>query len=209
MVEDSRHSQQASGGNREGGKFNPETWRTDFGLWWDADGKAFVERLLRQKSSYPDVVEEICQDVAHELTRTFHRGSYEHRSDPELHGFVRHVVRAQIAQFYDRKTKKYDPLMSFEEMPPQFDPQDEDINVEADFEELLRQAQYRAVLDRAMSKLNDRRRQVIRLYFWDDKTHTEIAHALNISEALVRQDKRRALATMRAALAEDQPTLGL
>lgn len=209
MVENSRHSQQASDGEGKGGKFDPETWRSDFGPWWDTDGRALVKRQLWQKFSSADLVEEMCQDIAHELAQTFNRGSYEHRSEPQLRGFVRRIVSAKIAQFYADKPKKVDPLMSFEEMPPQFDPQDEDINVEADFEELLRQAQYKAVTERVMSLLNTRRRQVIQLYFWEDKSHAEIARILGISEALVRQDKRRAFATMRAALAEEQPSLAL
>ncbi len=203
-MEDSRRSQQAQDGKGEGGTFDPETWREDIEAWWEAHGEAFIRRLVRMKVAGQHV-DDLSQSITFELMRTLERGSYEHRSEEAFRGFVRQIVRRQIAHFYQDGNQQDFREMSVEEMPPQFEIADPDTDLDTHLEQAYRRKLLRPLLNR----LTPRRRQIIHLTYWEELGHAEIAERLNISVDLVRQDKRRALLALRDALNGAHPDLAL
>ena len=197
-----RRGQQALDGEGAGGSFDPETWRDDLELWWLVSGERFVRRIVAVKVAETHI-DDVSQDVLFELVRVFQRGKYEHRSAAEMRGFVRRIVKAQIAQFYAERSRKIDPVMSVEDMPPQFELEDPDVDLDINLE----QAEMQRLIRPLLATLPARRRQVIELMFWEELENAEIAARLAISEDLVRQDKRRALQAMRKALEDLGPDL--
>lgn len=200
----SRRSQQALDSEGAGGTFDPETWREDIEAWWKAHGEAFIRRLVRVKVDAQHV-DDLSQSITFELMRTLERGSYEHRSQAEFRGFVRQIVRRQIAHFYEGGTQENSREISVEEMPPQFEIADPD----TDLDTRLEQAYWRKLFRPLLNRLTPRRRQIIHLTYWEELGHAEIAERLNISADLVRQDKRRALLALRDALTTAYPDLAI
>ncbi|MBN2470637.1 MAG: sigma-70 family RNA polymerase sigma factor [Anaerolineae bacterium] len=203
-MESSRRSQQALDSDSEGGKFDPETWREDIEAWWDVDGKAFVQKVVGGKVASQHV-DDLCQDATFELMKTLERGSYEHRDDAQFRGFVRRIIATKVAQFYAQDARLDKRVMSVEDMPPHFD----FVDPNADLDIRLEQQEQREIIRPLLDKLTPRRRQIIYFTYWEELGHAEIAERLNISEALVRQDKRRALQALREALNAAHPDLSI
>lgn len=200
----SRRSQQALDSNGEGRTFDPESWREDIEAWLAVDGEAFIRRLVRAKVA-DQHVDDLSQSATFELARTLERGSYEHRSQAEFRGFVRQIVRRQIAHFYQSGNQQNSREMSVEDMLPQF----EIVDPDADLDTRLEQAYWRTLIRPLLNTLTPRRRQIIHLTYWEELGHAEIAERLNISADLVRQDKRRALLALRDALIAAHPDLAI
>ncbi|MES1202126.1 MAG: sigma-70 family RNA polymerase sigma factor [Pseudomonadota bacterium] len=77
---------------------------------------------------------------------------------------------------------------------------DQDEAVESDAEETVMQTEREARVEAAMRLLSEDQRAVVRLSFFEDKTHTEIAAALSQPLGTVKSRLRLAMAKLRTQL---------
>ncbi len=151
-------------------------WQTELG------GPALL-RFVRSSNNTAEPDEDIVQDALLTAYVEVERGHYEHRAGIPFTAYVKGIARNKIREAR-RRSRRWAAL-------------DEAANLPADpapraLEGAVESHEARRALRQGLEKLSPARRQVLQ-YYLDGQSLAEIAQHLDITEALVRQHKHRAL----------------
>lgn len=156
--------------------------------WYERVGAASVLAFVRTKNDTAEPDLDILQEALMIAFVEVERGRYEPRSGVPFTAYVKGIAHNKIREAR-RRRRRWLPLAEAAECRAANGIED----VEARIERRERAAFLRASLPR----LSQARRQVLERYL-RGQTTAEIARALQMSEALVRQHKSRALRRLRA-----------
>jgi RNA polymerase sigma-70 factor (ECF subfamily) len=151
--------------------------------WQGAIGGPAVLKFVRLSNNTAEADEDILQDAMLTAYVEVERGHYEYRAGIPFTAYVKGIARNKIREAR-RRSRRWATL-------------EEAANVAADpapraLEGTVESREARQALRQGMEKLPPQRRQVLQHYL-DGESPAEIAQRLDITEALVRQHKHRAL----------------
>ncbi len=159
--------------------------------WYVNVGAASVLAFVRTQNDTPEPDADILQEAIAIAYAEVERGRYKPRANIPFTAYVKGIARNKIREAR-RRTRR---LVSIEEAPLSL--------LESDGPYLERAVERREQLAQLLadlSKLPPCRRQVLQCYIQGQST-VEIAQALEMSEAAVRQHKCRALRSLRRMIA--------
>jgi RNA polymerase sigma factor (sigma-70 family) len=159
-----------------------EAWRA----CWDAVGTA-VLKYIRCKNRTSTDDKDILADSMATAYVEIERGKYQYRADVPFTAYVKGIARNKIFEAY-RRDRRCVPLSDG------YDGIDE-----YDFEAAVESLEDQERLQRCLSELSPRRRQVL-LLLCEGHDTSQIASNLGIREDLVRQEKSRGIQQLRRIL---------
>ncbi|MCI0564338.1 MAG: sigma-70 family RNA polymerase sigma factor [Nitrososphaera sp.] len=166
---------------------DPEDRVTAWQEWYTCVGETSIMGFIKAKNDTIELDIDIFQEAMLTAFVEIERGHYEPRTGIPLTAYVKGIARNKIREAR-RRTWRFVPLDDAPEGCLESDDLHLDLTVE-------RQEQGEALFA-GLAKLNQSRRQVLEGYLEGSST-TEIAEALGMTEALVRQHKSRGLRTLR------------
>ena len=156
--------------------------------WYERVGAASVLAFVRTKNDTAEPDLDILQEAMMIAFVEVERGRYEPRSGVPFTAYVKGIARNKIREAR-RRRRRWLPLAEAAEC--------RSANAIDDVEARIERRERTAFLHASLSLLSQARRQVLERYL-RGQTTAEIARALQMSEALVRQHKSRALCRLRA-----------
>jgi RNA polymerase sigma factor (sigma-70 family) len=158
-----------------------------WGEWYANGGEASVLAFVRAKNDTSEPDMDILQEAMMTAYLEVERGRYELRAGIPFTAYVKGIARNKIREAR-RRTRRLVPL----DDTPEYLFQSDDRQLDAAVEH----QEQRATLRNGLTRLSSCRRRVLEQYL---KGHTtaEIADALGMSEASVRQHKSRGLRALR------------
>ena len=156
--------------------------------WYERVGAASVLAFVRTKNDTAEPDLDILQEAMMIAFVEVERGRYEPRSGVPFTAYVKGIARNKIREAR-RRRRRWLPLAEAAEC--------RSTNAIDDVEARIERRERTAFLHASLSLLSQARRQVLERYL-RGQTTAEIARALQMSEALVRQHKSRALRRLRA-----------
>ena len=166
---------------------DPSDRATAWGEWYGNGGGSSVMAFIRAQNNTPEPDADILQEAVITAYAEVERGRYEPRTDVPFTAYVKGIARNKIREAR-RRTRRLVPI---EEAPPSL--------LESDatyLERAVERQEQLAQLRADLSRLPPCRRRVLQRYIQGQST-VEIARALEMSEAAVRQHKCRALRSLR------------
>jgi RNA polymerase sigma factor (sigma-70 family) len=158
-----------------------------WGEWYASGGESSVLAFVRVKNDTSEPDMDILQEAMITAYQEVERGRYEPRAGVSFAAYVKGIAYNKIREAR-RRTRRFVPLDDTPEYLFQSDTRLVDAVIE-------RQEQ-QATLRHGLTRLSPCRRQVLERYLKGHST-AEIADALGMSEASVRQHKSRGLRTLR------------
>lgn len=156
--------------------------------WYANGGRSSVMAFVRAKNNTREPDVDILQEAVITAYTEVERGRYEPRDGIPFAAYVKGIARNKIreARRRGRRIVPLDDASQFEDDRPQL-------------EAVIERQEQQSFLRTGLSELTPGRRQVLEGYL---KGHTtaEIAQALGMSEASVRQHKSRGLRSLRRNL---------
>lgn len=146
-------------------------------------GGPAVLKFVRSSNNTAELDEDILQDAMLTAYVEVERGHYEHRAGIPFTAYVKGIARNKIREAR-RRNRRWAALDEAADVPADPAPRA--------LEGLVEGRQARQALRQGLEKLPPQRRQVLQHYL-DGESLAEIARRLDITEALVRQHKHRAL----------------
>lgn len=174
---------------------DPQDRVTAWGEWYIKVGKPYVLAFIRAKNdtAEPDM------DILHEAMMTAYaqveRGRYEPRTGVPFAAYVKGIAQNKIREAR-RHTQRF---ISLQDLPEYLIASDQ-LQVES----VAERHEQQDFLCMGLSGLSQRRRRVLEGYLKGHST-SEIAHALGMSEELVRQHKSRGLRVLRRSVRQVGP----
>ena len=162
---------------------NPDDRARAWAEWQAQLGGPAVLKFVRSCNHTAEPDEDIVQDAMLTAYVEVERGRYEHRAGIPFTAYVKGIARNKIREAR-RRDRRWAALDEAAEVPADPAPRALEGAVES------RQA--RRALRQGLEKLTPQRRQVLQHYL-EGESLSEIAQRLDITEALVRQHKHRAL----------------
>lgn len=159
--------------------------------WYAESGAASVMAFVRVKNDTAEPDMDILQEAMVTAYTEVERGRYEPRLGIPFAAYVKGIARNKIREAR-RRTRRSIPLGDVHDALFAGDGDSLDATIE--------HREQRALLRMGMSRLPSLRRQVLERYLKGHST-SEIARALGMSEASVRQHKCRGLRALRAMAA--------
>jgi RNA polymerase sigma factor (sigma-70 family) len=160
--------------------------------WYVQMGEASVLAFVRAKNNTPEPDADIVQEAMTIAYTEVERGRYEPRAGIPFAAYVKGIAHNKIREAR-RRSWRY---VLLEDVPASLADQFLHDRGEARPEQVVERREERAFLRDGMSRLTPCRRQVLEGYLQGRST-TEIAEALEMSEASVRQHKSRGLRSLR------------
>ena len=154
--------------------------------WQDAIGGPAVLKFVRLSNNTAEADEDILQDAMLTAYVEVERGRYEHRAGIPFTAYVKGIARNKIREAR-RRGRRWAALEAAADLPADPAPRA--------LEGAVENRQARQALRQGLEQLPPQRRQVLQHYL-DGESPAEIAQRLDITEALVRQHKHRALARL-------------
>jgi RNA polymerase sigma-70 factor (ECF subfamily) len=151
--------------------------------WQGRLGGPALLKFVRSSNNTAEPDEDILQDAMLTAYVEVERGRYEHRAGIPFTAYVKGIARNKIREAR-RRGRRWAALDEAADLPADPAPRALEGAVES------REA--RRALRQGLEKLPPQRRQVLQHYL-DGESLAEIARQLDITEALVRQHKHRAL----------------
>jgi RNA polymerase sigma factor (sigma-70 family) len=161
-----------------------------WGEWYDSEGKSFVLAFIRAKNDTSEPDMDILQEAMMTAYTQVERGRYKPHAGVSFAAYVKGIALNKIREAR-RHMRRFIPLHDAAEYIPESDA----MRLEAVVERQERQALFRA----GLSELPPCRRRVLESYLRGHTT-AEIAQAMGMSEASVRQHKSRGLRGLRSSL---------
>ena len=158
-----------------------------WGEWYLSVGEASVLAYVRARNDTSEPDMDILQEAMMTAYAAVERGRYEPRVGIPFAAYVKGIARNVIREAR-RRRRWCIPL----EHTPERALQGDDGRLEA----VVERQEHQAALRTGLSRLTPCRRQVLERYLKGQRT-AEIARALGMSEASVRQHKCRALRSLR------------
>jgi RNA polymerase sigma factor (sigma-70 family) len=149
-----------------------------------------VLAFIRAKNDTPEQDMDILQDAMMTAYTQVERGRYKPRVGVSFAAYVKGIALNKIREAR-RRTRRFIPLHDGAEYIPD--------SVATGLDAVVERQERWALLCSGLSALPPCRRQVLESYL-GGQTTTEIAQALNMSEASVRQHKSRGLRVLRSNL---------
>ena len=162
---------------------NPDDRAHAWAEWQALLGGPAVLTFVRSCNHTAELDEDIVQDAMLTAYVEVERGRYEHRAGVPFTAYVKGIARNKIREAR-RRDRRWAALDEAAEVPADPAPRALEGAVESH--------EARRALRQGLEKLTPQRRQVIQHYL-DGASLAEIAQRLDITEALVRQHKHRAL----------------
>jgi RNA polymerase sigma factor (sigma-70 family) len=160
--------------------------------WYVQMGGASVLAFVRAKNNTPEPDADIVQEAMAIAYTEVERGRYEPRAGIPFAAYVKGIAHNKIREAR-RRSWRY---VLLEDVPEPLADQCLRDRGETRPEQVVERREERACLRDGMSRLTPCRRQVLEGYLQGRST-TEIAEALGMSEASVRQHKSRGLRSLR------------
>lgn len=163
--------------------------------WHACVGNESVLKFIRTKNDTAEPDEDILQDALITAYLEVERGRYEYREGIPFTAYVKGIARNKIREarrYYQRPDRSLETCQVWEE----YLPADTD---QRQLEEVLERYEEHQALQEGLAQLPDNRREVLERYLQGERM-AEIAEALEISEELARQHKRRALLSLQSIL---------
>ena len=154
--------------------------------WQARLGGPAVLKFVRSSNNTLEPDEDILQDAMLTAYVEVERGHYEHRAGVPFTAYVKGIARNKIREAR-RRGRRWAPLDEAAEVPADPAPRA--------LEGAVERHEARRALRQGLEQLPPQRRQVLQHYL-DGESLAEIALRLDITEALVRQHKHRALARL-------------
>jgi RNA polymerase sigma-70 factor (ECF subfamily) len=151
--------------------------------WQGRLGGPAVLKFVRSSNNTAEPDEDILQDAMLTAYVEVERGHYEHRAGVPFTAYVKGIARNKIREAR-RRSRRWAALDEAADVPADPAPRALEGTVE--------NREARRALRQGLEKLPPQRRQVLQRYL-DGESLAEIAQRLDITEALVRQHKHRAL----------------
>jgi RNA polymerase sigma-70 factor (ECF subfamily) len=151
--------------------------------WQDAIGGPAVLKYVRLSNNTAEADEDILQDAMLTAYVEVERGRYEQRAGIPFTAYVKGIARNKIREAR-RRGRHWAALEEAANLPADPAPRA--------LEGVVEHRQARQALRQGLEQLSPQRRQVLQHYL-DGESLAEIAQRLDITEALVRQHKHRAL----------------
>jgi RNA polymerase sigma-70 factor (ECF subfamily) len=151
--------------------------------WQTAIGGSAVLKFVRLSNNTAEPDDDILQDALLTAYVEVERGHYEQRAGIPFTAYVKGIARNKIREAR-RRNRRWAPLEEAANVPADLAPRALEGKVES------REA--RRALRQGLEQLSPQRQQVLQRYL-DGESLAEIAQRLDITEALVRQHKHRAL----------------
>lgn len=156
--------------------------------WYERVGVASVLAFVRTKNDTAEPDMDILQEAMLIAYLEVERGRYEPRPGVPFTAYVKGIARNKIREAR-RQRRRWLPLSEVAEWRL--------ANAAEDMEARLERREKAALLRALLPRLPQARRQVLER-FLRGQTTAEIAHALHMSEASVRQHKSRGLRSLRS-----------
>ena len=169
---------------------DPQDRATAWGEWYVREGQPCVLAFIRAKNdtAEPDM------DILHEAMMTAYaqveRGQYKARAGVPFAAYVKGIAQNKIREARRRAQR----FISLQDLPEYLAASDQ---LQVEF--VVERHEQQSFLRTGLSGLSQRRRRVLEGYLKGHST-TEIAQALGMSEASVRQHKCRGLRSLRRSL---------
>ena len=151
--------------------------------WQDAIGAPAVLKFVRLSNNTAEADEDILQDAMLTAYVEVERGRYEQRAGVPFTAYVKGIARNKIREAR-RRGRRWAALEEAANLPADPAPRA--------LEGAVEHRQATQALRQGLEQLSPQRRQVLQHYL-DGESLAEIAQRLDITEALVRQHKHRAL----------------
>ena len=151
--------------------------------WQDAIGGPAVLKFVRLSNNTAEADEDILQDAMLTAYVEVERGRYEHRAGIPFTAYVKGIARNKIREAR-RRGWRWAALEEAANLPADPAPRA--------LESAVENRQAKQALRQGLEQLSPQRRRVLQHYL-DGDSLAEIAQRLDITEALVRQHKHRAL----------------
>jgi RNA polymerase sigma-70 factor (ECF subfamily) len=151
--------------------------------WQDAIGGPAVLKFVRLSNNTAEADEDILQDAMLTAYVEVERGRYEQRAGIPFTAYVKGIARNKIREAR-RRGRRWAALEEAANLPADPAPRA--------LEGAVENRQAKQALRQGLEQLSPQRRQVLQHYL-DGESLAEIAQRLDITEALVRQHKHRAL----------------
>ena len=151
--------------------------------WQDAIGGPAVLKFVRLSNNTAEADEDILQDAMLTAYVEVERGRYEQRAGVPFTAYVKGIARNKIREAR-RRGRRWAALEEAANLPADPAPRA--------LEGVVEHRQSKQALRHGLEQLSPQRRQVLQHYL-DGESLAEIAERLDITEALVRQHKHRAL----------------
>ncbi|MBI3243800.1 MAG: sigma-70 family RNA polymerase sigma factor [Chloroflexi bacterium] len=163
--------------------------------WHACVGNESVLKFIRARNDTAEPDEDILQDALITAYLEVERGRYEYREGIPFTAYVKGIAWNKIRE---ARRRTYRPHRFFEtgEVPEEYLPADSD---QRQLEDVFERAQEHEALQHGLAQLPASRRQVLERYIQGERM-AEIAEALEITEELARQHKRRALVSLQNIL---------
>jgi RNA polymerase sigma factor (sigma-70 family) len=174
---------------------DPQDRATAWGEWYVRQGKPYVLAFIRAKNdtTEPDM------DILHEAMMTAYaqveRGRYKARAGVPFAAYVKGIAQNKIREARRRARR----FISLQDLPEYLAASDQ---LQVEF--VVERHEQQSFLRTGLSGLSQRRRRVLEGYLGGHST-SEIAHALGMSEELVRQHKSRGLRVLRRSVRQMSP----
>ena len=165
--------------------------------WHTCVGNESVLKFIRTKNDTAEPDEDILQDALITAYLEVERGHYEYREGIPFTAYVKGIARNKIREarrYYQRPDRSFAERVG--QVWEEYLPADTD---QRQLEDVFERAQEHEALQEGLAQLPDNRRQVLERYIQGERM-AEIAEALEISEELARQHKRRALLRLQSIL---------
>ncbi len=160
--------------------------------WYVQVGEASVLAFVRAKNDTPEPDVDILQEAMTTAYTAVERGRYEPRVDIPFAAYVKGIAHNKIREAR-RRSWRY---VFYEDIPASVAERSLLDRGDVRPERIVERREERACLQAGMSRLTPCRRQVLERYLQGHST-AEIAQALGMSEASVRQHKSRGLRSLR------------
>lgn len=151
--------------------------------WQDSLGDPAVLKFVRSSNNTAEPDEDILQDAMLTAYVEVERGHYEHRAGVPFTAYVKGIARNKIREAR-RRARHWAALEDASDVPADPAPRALEGAVES--------RETRRALRQGLEQLPLQRRQVLQHYLNGERL-AEIAQRMEITEALVRQHKHRAL----------------
>ncbi len=165
----------------------------------------YAERVYRYvwyRVRDPDVAKDLTADIFERVIQkivTFHIA--RQNTVATFSGWLFRVAHNHIYHFRHRRQREESVLVSNEEAMER--------PAEAmDLAKLAEAREWEAALQAAMGRLPEDQQEVLILRFWEQLSHAEVASLMGRSEGAIRVLQHRALTTLRAMLAPNDPSTG-
>ncbi len=166
--------------------------------WQEQGGKLAVLKFIRMSNNTPEPDEDILQDALVTAYLEVERGRYRRMAGIPFTAYVKGIARNKIREAR-RRARRWVPLESLEPILKDATQRQPEVAFE--------HQERRAVLRSGMRQLPTSRREVLERYIRGEGT-AEIAQALEMTEALVRQHKSRGLRRIQQMAIKQQVVAG-